>query len=376
MTGRVALVGAGPGDPSLLTVRAVELLRAADVVAHDELVSEAILAMVPGHAELLAVGRRRGLGDAGHRLHPEVLARARAGQAVVRLKAGDPLVFGRGGEEADELARAGIPFEIVPGITAAVGAAAYSGIPLTHRDVAAELVIATGHRAGGASSSREARAGQTLALYMAAHELAVNLAALVRDGWPPSTPAALVIAATTADERTVTATVATLAAESEALRRAMPKLPALVLVGDVVRCRASTEWRTRLPLRGRRVLVARVRSAPSRVTSELRSLGAEVMDLPHVPARWPSRLDLVVLASASSAHALYASAPGHVREVPALAIGARTAQAARSSGVRTVVRAHAGTTAALVESVVRACTPASSRAPSASPRSVSPESLL
>ena len=480
--GRVALVGAGPGDPALLTVRAVELLRAADVVAHDELVSESVLALVPAHAELLAVGRRAGGGETCYRLHPAVLARAREGRFVVRLKAGDPLVFGRGGEEAEELAAAGIPFEIVPGITAALGAAAYGGIPLTHRGLAAQVVISSGHRAG--LPFAEPVRGRTLVLYMAAHELASNLGGLVAQGWAASTPAALIIAATTADERTVTGTLttlATLAARADGARGSLSKLPALVIVGEVVGVRAAIEWRARLPLFGRRVLVARARSGPSRVAAALRTLGADVVELPHVerdldesaawgavvanldrygavvvaseeaaealssarvrrealppvvavgastgsllgangiavtlmvrgacadglavardllrakrvlvpvtdrgrsslfedltrlgaapelvviarerrvgPARWPSRLDLVVLPASSAAQALYADAPQHVRAAPAVAIGARTESMAHELGVQTVIRARADTTEALVEAALQALAP-------------------
>ena len=165
------LVGAGPGDPKLLTIRALERMRSAEVVAYDELVPLQILSLVPAQAELLAVGRRHGHGKTGYRLHPMVLERARAGRIVVRLKSGDPLIFGRGAEEAEELTEAGIPFEIVPGVSAALGAAAYAGIPLTDRRYASQVTLATGHCAEEeVGDSRE-----TLVLYMAAHRLAENL---------------------------------------------------------------------------------------------------------------------------------------------------------------------------------------------------------
>src|SRR5260370_7494996 len=141
MTGQgiVYLVGAGPGDPKLLTIRALELMRSAEVVAYAEVVPPRVLSLVPAQAELLAVGRRHGHGKTGYRLHPMVLERARAGRIVVRLKSGDPLIFGRGAEEAEELAEAGMPFEIVPGVSAALGAAAYARIPLPHRRYSAPL---------------------------------------------------------------------------------------------------------------------------------------------------------------------------------------------------------------------------------------------
>jgi uroporphyrinogen III methyltransferase/synthase len=247
MSGRVALVGAGPGDPKLLTLRAAELLAAADVVAHDELVPEAILALAPKSAERLRVGRRVGDGPTSYRIHPDVLARARAGKRVVRLKAGDPLVFGRGGEEAEELAKAGIPFEIVPGITAALGAAASACIPLTHRDCAAQALLTTAHRGdGGAPPPSDV--GRTLVLYMASRELAANLAAIVRAGWPGTTPAALVLAATTPRERTIVGTLETLAPRAEHAVRAAPELPGIVFVGEVVRVRDAILSRARAPM--------------------------------------------------------------------------------------------------------------------------------
>lgn len=239
MSARVALVGAGPGDPKLLTLRAAELLVAAEVVAYDELVSDEILAMAPASAELLSVGRRAGDGPTAYRLHPEVLARARAGRFVVRLKAGDPLVFGRGGEEAEELAAAGIPFEIVPGITAALGAAAAAGIPLTHRRCAAQAVLTTAHRGDGGAPPPDVVGGRTLVLYMASRDLATNLEAIVRAGWPRTMPAALVLAATTPREQTVTGTLGTLAATAERVVHAAAGLPGIVFVGEVVRVRSG-----------------------------------------------------------------------------------------------------------------------------------------
>jgi uroporphyrinogen III methyltransferase/synthase len=291
--GRVALVGAGPGDPGLLTLRAAELIRVADVVAHDELISEAILAMVPARAELLAVGRRVGAGEAPHRLHPEVKARALRGQNVVRLKAGDPLIFGRGGEEAEELAEAGIEFEIVPGITAAVGAAAYSGIPLTHRAHSAQLVIGSGHRLDGGLVPGAPVGGRTLVLYMSTRELAANLSAVVANGWPSSTAAVLIASATNPDERVVRGTLATLAELSRL--EGVPRLgqPALVIVGDVAEPR-GTDWRRRLPLFGKTIVVARARPGTSEIGRRFRDLGAIAIELPHVEKGTATRLSLAV----------------------------------------------------------------------------------
>ncbi len=235
--GFVHLVGAGPGDPELLTVRAVRCLRAADVVAYDELVSPAILALAPPGAERLAVGRRHGTGPTAYRLHPVVLERARAGKTVVRLKAGDPLIFGRGGEEAEELSEAGIRFSIVPGISAALGAAAHAHIPLTHRDHASRVTFMTGHDADDAVAPPPPATG-TLVLFMVARKLAANVARLVAAGWHVGTPAAYVVSATTPDQRVMVGTLGDLAGRvnEPPLHGAAP--PAIVIVGDVVTVRA------------------------------------------------------------------------------------------------------------------------------------------
>ncbi|HVA81765.1 MAG TPA: uroporphyrinogen-III C-methyltransferase, partial [Candidatus Binataceae bacterium] len=276
--GIVYLVGAGPGDPKLLTIRALELMRSAEVVAYDELVPPQILALVPAQAELLAVGRRHGHGKTGYRLHPMVLERARAGRIVVRLKSGDPLIFGRGAEEAEELAEAGIPFEIVPGVSAALGAAACAGIPLTDRRYASQVTLATGHCAEGkVGNSRE-----TLVLYMAVHRLAENLQRLIAQGRAPSTPAAYVAAATTPEQRVISGTLADLAKRVASEHRSGP---ALVIVGDVVALRERIQWFERMPLRGRRVLVARARPGRSKIGSQLRALGAQVMESPSVSVK-------------------------------------------------------------------------------------------
>lgn len=239
--GFVHLVGAGPGDPGLLTLRALELLQSADVVAHDELVAPAVLARCGPRAELIAVGRRHH-GSSRHplRLHPEVLARARAGQVVVRLKAGDPFIFGRGGEEAEELAEAGIPFDVVPGISAALGAAACALIPLTHREHASDVTFASGHdlacdRGSRSDWARLARPG-TLVLYMASRALAANLARLVALGRPASTPAAWIAGATRPEQQVEVGTLGTLAARVAA--RQPGDAPALLVVGEVVGLRA------------------------------------------------------------------------------------------------------------------------------------------
>lgn len=240
--GRVYLVGAGPGDPELLTLRAHRLLTTARVVAHDELVGAEILKLIPDAAERIAVGRRIGTCPNAPSIHPAVLDRALRGQDVVRLKGGDPLVFGRGGEEAAELAALRIPFEIVPGVSAALGAAAYAGIPLTHRDAASSVTFATAHLRQSASEQGEASLAKrvppegTVVLYMGLATLKETARQLVEDGRPASTPVAVVSRATTSEQRMVVADLATIA---EAVAEAALPAPALVIVGDVVARRVA-----------------------------------------------------------------------------------------------------------------------------------------
>ena len=235
--GKVWLVGAGPGNPDLLTVRAVRVLATADVVAYDELVSREVLSLAPAGAEIIPVGwRAAACRRPVARIHPLVLLRAREGKCVVRLKGGDPYIFGRGGEEAEELAAARVPFEVVPGISAALGAAASAQIPLTHRDVSSHVTFATAHMAGDGAMPSLPSCG-TLVLYMGLGRLEALLAAVVRAGRSPDTPAAVVSHATLPDERVVTGTLANLAAR---VRGAELPAPALVIVGEVVARRVET----------------------------------------------------------------------------------------------------------------------------------------
>jgi uroporphyrin-III C-methyltransferase / precorrin-2 dehydrogenase / sirohydrochlorin ferrochelatase len=233
--GRVYLVGAGPGDPDLLTVKALRLLQNADVVVHDRLVGPGVLACIPEHVERIYAGKRRAYHHLRQRsLNDLLVERARAGQQVVRLKGGDPFVFGRGGEELEALVGAGIPFEIVPGITAALGAAAYAGIPLTHRDRAHALVLATGQGQDGPADhdwAALARGGQTLCLYMGASGLARTARALIDAGLVPTTPACAVENASLPQQRVLRATLATLPLRAQDLDG---RNPVLVIIGEVV----------------------------------------------------------------------------------------------------------------------------------------------
>jgi uroporphyrin-III C-methyltransferase len=246
--GTVYLVGAGPGDPGLLTRRGAKLLRRADVVVHDALVDARLLTLVPPHAERIDMGKRAGgrqtPQSAIHRLLVDAAARARV---VVRLKGGDPFVFGRGGEEAIALAEAGVPFEVVPGVTAALGAAASAMIPLTHRGVASQVTFMTGHADPAHESSRidwehVARAGGTLVIHMGLQNLRALAERIVRGGRAPDTPSAVVASATCPSERVVTAPLAQIA---DAAERVQIAGPGLIIVGEVVALRESLDWRTR-----------------------------------------------------------------------------------------------------------------------------------
>ena len=238
--GQVTLVGAGPGDPELLTVKAARLIGSAKVVMHDALVGAGVLDLIPRDAHRIDVGKRSGSHTMSQGGIIELLIRlARAGHSVLRLKGGDPYVFGRGGEEAQALADAGIPFEVVPGVSAAQGAAACAGIPLTHRDHAAELICVTGHMRDGADGARTldlnwphlAQPGRTVVVYMGVAALPLICERLVAHGLAAHTPAALVENATLPGQRCIAATLETL----PALARVQAiKAPALLVVGTVV----------------------------------------------------------------------------------------------------------------------------------------------
>ncbi len=272
--GFVSLVGVGPGDPELLTIKAVRALAEAEVVAYDELVSEEILALAPEGAERIAVGRRGG-GVRYHEvdLHPVVVERARMGRRVVRLKGGDPSIFGRVGEEALVLAEAGIPFEVVPGVSAALGAAASLALPLTHRLVSSTVTFVTAHLASKEDGAPDIARFErqiadlpkegTLVFYMGLGTLPELAAALERAGWSLETPALGVSKATTPDERHVTGTLRTLPA---LVAEAKLAAPALVIVGRVVSVQARIEALSEPSP----VNVRRMREVPGRLVASLR----------------------------------------------------------------------------------------------------------
>ena len=242
-SGTVYLVGAGPGDPELLTLRAARLLAQADVVVHDHLVGAEVLALIGRDAERIYVGKERKHHSMAQEDINTLLVRlARAGRNVVRLKGGDPFVFGRGGEELQVLAAEGIPFEVVPGVTAACGVASYAGIPLTHRDYAQSCTFVTGHLKDGSCDldwPALARPRQTVVIYMGLSGLATICAQLIAHGLPADWPAAVVAPGTLTTQREVCATLGTLA---EAVAHAGLQSPCLTIVGEVVRLRDELAW--------------------------------------------------------------------------------------------------------------------------------------
>ncbi|WP_081949094.1 uroporphyrinogen-III C-methyltransferase [Litchfieldella xinjiangensis] len=242
-TGQVTLIGAGPGDPELLTLKAVKRLQAADVILRDRLVSDEILAMANPQAQCFYVGKARSHHSVPQEgINQALVDWARKGKRVVRLKGGDPFIFGRGGEELETLAEAGIPFEVIPGITAASGCAAYAGIPLTHRDHAQSVRFITGHLRSGDCNldwPTLARPGQTLVFYMGLGSVSIIRDQLVAHGLPSETPLALIEQGTTARQRVHVGNLAELPAS---LEQDTIKPPTLIIVGGVVSLQAKLAW--------------------------------------------------------------------------------------------------------------------------------------
>jgi uroporphyrinogen III methyltransferase/synthase len=314
--GKVYLVGAGPGDPRLITVRGVECLRQSDVVVYDRLASPELLAHVPERAERVFVGK----GPRQHTMSQDeinalLVERGLAGRLVVRLKGGDPYVFGRGGEEAMALERAGVPFEVVPGITSSIAGPSYAGIPVTHRQVASSFAVVTGHEDSTKEGSSLRWAGlangpDTLVFLMGVENLGLIVENLRRHGRPAEQPVAAIRWATTPEQEVVAGTLGDIA---ERVQAADLRPPAVLVVGDVVSLRDSLDWRGRLPLAGLRVLVTRARQQASALSSRLTELGAVPLEYPTIeirPVEDPAPFDAAIREVGRFAWIVYTSTNG------------------------------------------------------------------
>lgn len=296
MKGKVFLVGAGPGAPDLITLRAADALRAAEVVVYDYLASPEILKFAPPAAARIYAGRRGGGERAAEQdeINRLLIEHARAGRRVVRLKGGDPFIFGRGGEECEALRAAGVEYEIVPGVTAAIAAPAFAGIPLTHRERASFVVFATGHQDPAkdadwsvpwAELAHAARGRGTLVLLMATARMREIVTRMAAGGLPPETPAAAIQWGSTAAQRTVFATIGTLADD---VARAGLGAPAVIVVGECAALGRELGWIERMPLFGRRILVTRAAANAGEFAGRLRALGAEAIEFATIASAPPS----------------------------------------------------------------------------------------
>jgi uroporphyrinogen III methyltransferase / synthase len=282
--GIVYLVGAGPGDPGLLTVRGLEILSKAEVIVYDHLASLRLLDLAPKDALRISAGKTIGHCTMSQgEINNLLVEHAKLGRRVVRLKGGDPFVFGRGAEEAEHLRKHDLAFQIVPGVTAGLGATSYAGIPVTHRDSASAVAFVTGHddpeSSGRVDWSNLARFPGTLVVYMSVTRLPALCRTLIREGKPPETPAAMIQSGTRSSQRTVVATLVDL---PELAKAAGIGPPALLVVGEVVSRRPDLDWFENLPLFGQRIVVTRPSDEADRSASSLEALGSEVLLAPTV----------------------------------------------------------------------------------------------
>ena len=371
--GKVYLVGAGPGDPGLLTLRGREVLGLAEVVVYDALISQRLLDYAPPAAERIYVGKRA----AAHTLSQDginhlLIERAQAGKTVVRLKGGDPYVFGRGGEEALALVEAGLEFEVVPGVTAAVACAAYAGIPVTHREVASAVGLVTGHEADDKPDSALdwaalARWKGTLVFYMGATNLGVISTNLTAHGRAAETPVAVIHWGTTPRQKVVTGTLRTIVGVVAA---AALKPPALILVGEVVALRERLNWFEKRPLFGRRIVVTRSRAQASELAARLEALGAETIEAPAIrieppedarplrdAARRTAEFDWIIFTSVNGVDAFFTALAEDGLDTRALAgrriaaIGPATAGRLTQHGIRADLQPEAFTGAEVAKAL-------------------------
>ena len=355
----IYLVGSGPGDPGLFTLKGLQVLQEADAVVYDRLAPESLLKHAKPGAELIYVGKKPGDDQAMKQgeINALLVDLGRGGKTVVRLKGGDPYVFGRGGEEALALTEVGLPFEVVPGVTSGIAAPAYAGIPVTHRSVSTSVAFVTGHEdpTKGRSDvdwARVASAADTLVLYMGVGRLREISAGLVSAGRRPGTPVAVIRWGTVPEQRTIAGTLEDIA---EKVEEANLKPPAITVVGDVVALReAGLDWYERRPLFGRRVVVTRARAQAGELSVELEKLGAEVLEFPTIEVRPPDDLgpldaairdldsfDWLVFTSVNGVEAFVERLERHgldlravPREAKVAAIGPATAQRVREAGLR------------------------------------------
>lgn len=351
--GTVYLVGAGPGDPGLLTLKGKRCLEEAEVIVYDYLANERLLAYTRPDAERIYVGKRGGEHTLSQReINALLIDRARAGKTVVRLKGGDPFIFGRGGEEAEALVEAGIPFEVVPGITSAIAAPAYAGIPLTHRDLASTVAFVTGQEdpvkeISGIDWQALAHVG-TVVFLMGVKQLPEIVKRLIAHGRPPDTPVAVIRWGTRAEQETVVGTLHDIQEKAEGLTP-----PAVTVVGEVVRLRDRLRWFEGKPLFGRRIVVTRAREQQSAFAELLERYGAEVLECPTIailpPEDWTdldealdriSSYHWLIFTSVNGVHFFLQRLRERGRDLRAIAgikvaaIGPATASALEESGLR------------------------------------------
>jgi uroporphyrinogen III methyltransferase/synthase len=349
---KVFLLGAGPGDPGLLTVKARDVLAGADVIVYDALAFEGLLALAPPRAERIYVGKVAG----DHALPQEqinalLVDKAREGKIVARLKGGDPYIFGRGGEEGEALHAAGVPFEEVPGVSSAVAAPAYAGIPLTHRDFSSSVTIVTGHENPAKNRSAHnwqalAQSASTLVFVMGMANLPRIAGNLISAGLDPQTPAALIHRGTMPRQRSLVSTVAQL---PEAARDKGFSSPSVVVVGKVAELAEKLNWFEQKPLFGKSVVVTRAREQASGIASALSGLGAEVLEFPTIEIRPPAdftALDSAVALLADYGWIVFTSGNGVRSFFDRLAFAGKDSRALAGCKVAAIGPATAGVLAA------------------------------
>lgn len=298
--GTVYLVGAGPGDAGLLTLRGAELLSRADVVVYDALVNPELLRLAPKSAEIIFGGKRaREHTIPQDELNALLITHARAGKTVVRLKGGDPYVFGRGGEEAEQLAEARIPFEVVPGVSSFTAVPSYAGIPITHRQHSSAFTVITGHESPGTEERIDwrqvASMPGTKLVMMATERIGEIASRLVAGGMDAATPVAMISWGTTGRQQTITGTLATIA---EVVTRTGFRPPSIAVIGEVVKLREKLNWFEHRPLFGQRIVVTRTRDQASQLTQQFAAKGAEVIELPTIRVEAPDDRQTLVEAMA------------------------------------------------------------------------------